>query len=89
MPNPTVAEISAESTRSFEDAVNKCLDRAGRAFGEIEAVWISDLRVVRQSGQSVFRVGMKLTRVVDGRTVTQAAPLSTNVTFRNSSNTLA
>ena len=88
MTMPAVAEVSAESTRSFEDAVNKCLDRAGRAFGEIEAVWIDDMRVVRRCGFSVFRVGMKLTRVVDRHAVTQTS-LSTNVTFQNSSNMLA
>lgn len=60
----TVAEISAASPRSFEDAINKSLDRANDTLTDIEGAWVKEMKVVVRSGRVLeYRVNMKLTFV--------------------------
>ncbi len=60
-----VTEISATSTKSFEDAVNAGLDRANDTIDHIEGAWIKDMKVRVKDGKvKEYRVNMKLTFVV-------------------------
>lgn len=62
----TVAEVSAGSVKSFEDAVNKGLDRANQALDHIEGAWVQEMKVVVKNGRvDEYRVNMKLTYVLD------------------------
>lgn len=65
MSYATVAEVSAGSTKSFEDAVNKGLDRANDALDHIEGVWVKEMKVLLKDGKvNEYRVDMKLTYVL-------------------------
>lgn len=60
-----VAEISATSTKSFEDAVNTGLDRASKTIDNIEGAWVKDMKVRVKNGKvKEYRVNMKLTFVL-------------------------
>ena len=60
-----VAEISAASPSSFEDAINKGLDRANNTLSDIEGAWVKEMKVVVKGGRvREYRVSMKLSFVV-------------------------
>lgn len=60
-----VAEISATSKKSFEDAIKAGLDRANDTLEHIEGAWIKDMKVsVRNGKVDEYRVNMKLTFVL-------------------------
>ncbi|MEL6948611.1 MAG: dodecin family protein [Pseudomonadota bacterium] len=60
-----VAEISASSPESFEDAVNRGLERANKTLDHIEGAWIKDMKVGIQDGKvTSYRVNMKVTFVL-------------------------
>ena len=60
-----VSEISATSTKSFEDAVNSGLERANETLDQIEGAWIKDMKVRVKNGKvTEYRVNMKLTFVL-------------------------
>ena len=61
-----VTEITSGSPKSFEDAVNKGLDRANETLDHIEGAWIKDMKVVVKKGQvAEYRVNMKVTFVLN------------------------
>lgn len=61
----TVTEISTASPTSFEDAINKGLDRANNTLSDIEGAWVKEMKVVVKSGRvQEYRINMKLTSVV-------------------------
>lgn len=60
-----VTEITAESTKSFEDAITLGLTRAGRTLQGIQGAWIAEQKVVWSEGRiSAFRVTMKVTFIL-------------------------
>lgn len=60
-----VAEISAASSSSFEDAINQGLHRANETLDHIEGAWIKEMKVVVRGGKvEEYRINMKLTFVV-------------------------
>lgn len=60
-----VTEISAASPSSFEDAINKGLDRANSTLSDIEGAWVKEMKVVVKGGRvQEYRVSMKLSFVV-------------------------
>ncbi len=60
-----VAEISATSSKSFEDAVNTGLERASKTIDHIEGAWVKDMKVRVKDGKvKEYRVNMKLTFVL-------------------------
>ena len=62
----TVAEVSARSNESFEDAVNRGFDCASSALFHVEGAWVRNMKVIlKDGGISEYRVEMKLTGVVD------------------------
>ena len=61
-----VSEISATSTKSFEDAIQQGLARAGKTLRGIKSAWIKEQRVRVDSGRiAEYQVNMMVTFVLD------------------------
>lgn len=61
-----VVEITAESEKSFEDAVRKGVKRAGKTIKKMRSAWVKDQEAVIKGGEVVaFRVSLKVTFVLD------------------------
>jgi flavin-binding protein dodecin len=61
-----VTEITATSPKSFEDAVQKGLTRAGKTLHNIKGAWIKEQSIDLDDGKiRNFRVDMKVTFVLD------------------------
>ncbi len=57
-----VIEITATSSRSFQDAIESGIARASKTVEEIQGAWVKDQEVVIKSGKIVeYRVRMKVT----------------------------
>ena len=66
MPVAKVSEISATSPKSFEDAVQQGLARAGKTLRNIKGAWIKEQRVRCDGGRIVeYQVNMMVTFVLD------------------------
>jgi flavin-binding protein dodecin len=61
-----VTEISASSTKSFEDAITQGLKRASKTLENVKGAWIQQQKVVCGSGGKIteYRVNMKVTFVL-------------------------
>ncbi|MGI9272939.1 MAG: dodecin family protein [Woeseiaceae bacterium] len=60
-----VTEITAGSSKNFEDAINKGLNRANETLDHIEGAWVNDMKVIVKSGKvDEYRVNLKLTFVL-------------------------
>ena len=60
-----IAEISASSSKSFEDAINAGLERANETLKNIEGAWVKDMKVTVKNGKvKKYRVNLKLTFVL-------------------------
>ena len=61
-----VSEISAISTVSFEDAIQKGLARAGKTIRNIRTAWIKEQQVRLDKGKIIeYQVNMLITFVLD------------------------
>ena len=61
-----VSEISATSTKSFEDAINTGLERAHKTIRNVKSAWIKEQQVRLDKGKIVeYQVNMLLTFVLD------------------------
>ena len=61
-----VSEISATSTKGFEDAVQQGLARASKTLRGSQAAWIKEQRVRCENGRIVeYQVNMMVTFVLD------------------------
>jgi len=59
-------EISSESPKSFEDAIQLGITKAEETLHNVRSVWIKEQEVVVENGKgSRFRVIMKLAFVLD------------------------
>ena len=59
------SEISASSSKSFEDAVRKGIKKMGETVDNIEGAWVKEQKVVVKDGDvDEYRVTMKVTFVV-------------------------
>jgi flavin-binding protein dodecin len=73
MPSPTttasvakVSEISARSTKSFEDAILGGIARAGKTLRNVQSAWVKEMRVEVDDGRIIgFQVNMMVTFVLD------------------------
>ena len=74
MPSPTattasvakVSEISARSTKSFEDAIQAGILRAGKTLRNVQSAWVKEMRVEVDDGRIIgFQVNMMVTFVLD------------------------
>ncbi|OHB66385.1 MAG: hypothetical protein A2Y77_01130 [Planctomycetes bacterium RBG_13_62_9] len=62
-----VIEISANSTKSFEDAVEQGIARASETVENIRSAWIKEQQVKVEDGKIIeYRVDMKVTFVLRG-----------------------
>lgn len=60
-----VTELSASSSKSFEDAVQKGIKRANDTLDNIEGAWIQELKVTCKDGKiDEYRANMKVTFVL-------------------------
>lgn len=58
-------EITASSTKSFEDAVETGVKRFSKTIDKVESAWVKDQKVVVDDGKvSEFRVTMKVTFIL-------------------------
>ncbi|HEX2344043.1 MAG TPA: dodecin family protein [Vicinamibacterales bacterium] len=61
-----VSEISATSTKSFEDAIQKGLARAGKTLRNMRSAWIKEQQVRLEKGKiTEYQVNMAVTFVLD------------------------
>jgi dodecin len=61
-----VSEISATSTKSFEDAIHSGLARAQKTIRNIRSAWVKEQHVRLESGKIVeYQVNMLLTFILD------------------------
>ena len=60
-----VTEITAASTKSFDDAVAIGIARANKTLENVKSAWIKDQKVTVRDGQiEEYRVTMKVTFVL-------------------------
>jgi len=60
-----VTEITAQSTKSFEDALRIGIARAHKTLKNVRSAWIQEQKVKIERGKIVeFRVNMKVTFVL-------------------------
>lgn len=60
-----VTEITAASTKSFEDAVQTGIDRANKRLKNVKGAWIRDQKVKVEKGKiTEYRVNMKVTFIL-------------------------
>jgi flavin-binding protein dodecin len=61
-----VSELSATSTKSFEDAIQQGLDRATKTLRNVKSAWIKEMRVALENDKvSEYQVNMLVTFVLD------------------------
>ena len=59
------SEISASSSKSFEDAIQKGIKKMSETVKNIEGAWIKEQKVVVKDGEvDSYRVTMKVTFIV-------------------------
>ena len=62
-----VSEITATSTKGFEDAIAKGIDRANKTLDKVKGAWVSEFKVDVDDGKIVgYRVIMKVTFILKG-----------------------
>lgn len=63
-----VTELTASSSKSFEDAIENGIKRANRNLDNVEGAWVQDLKVTCKDGKvDEYRVNMKVTFVLHGK----------------------
>jgi dodecin len=64
-----IIELSASSTKSFEDAIANGVGKATDTLHDVTGAWISEQKVVVKAGKIVeYRVQMKVTFVLKATT---------------------
>ena len=62
-----VIELTATSTKSFEDAIQNGIARANKTLKNVEGAWIKEQKVMVNDGKIAgYRVNMMVTFVLDG-----------------------
>lgn len=60
-----VSEITASSTKSFEDAIQQGISRATKTLDKVQSAWIQDQEVAIKGGKiTEYKVRMKVTFVL-------------------------
>jgi len=61
-----ITEISSESPKSFEDAIQNGISRAAKTLHGIKSAWVKEQHVVIENGKvSLYRVDLKVTFLLD------------------------
>lgn len=62
-----VIELTATSSKSFEDAIQQGVSRATKTLKNVQGAWIKEQQVNIEDGRiSGYRVNMMVTFVLDG-----------------------
>lgn len=62
-----VVELTAESSSSFEEAIEKGIAKACDTLRNVQGAWVKEQKVVVKDGKiSAYRVDLKITFVLDG-----------------------
>jgi len=65
-----VVEISATSSKSFEDAIAQGVERANKTLRNVKSAWVKEQEAQVDHGKiSAFKVNLKVTFVLDGEPV--------------------
>jgi len=60
------SEITASSSKSFEDAVRKGIKRFSKTVNNVESAWVKEQKVVVSDGEaSEYRVTMIVTFIIN------------------------
>ena len=60
-----ITEISATSTKSFDDAIKQGVKRADKTLKNIKTAWVEDQQVVIDKGKvTEYRVKLKVTFIL-------------------------
>ena len=60
-----ITELSASSSKSFEDAIEKGIKRANETLDNVEGAWVQDMKVTCKDGKvDEYRVNLKVTFVL-------------------------
>jgi flavin-binding protein dodecin len=60
-----VTEIIASSNKSFEDAIEKGIDRAAKTLKNVEGAWVKEQKVIVKNGKiKEYRVDLKVTFIL-------------------------
>lgn len=60
-----VTEISCSSKKSFEDAIEKGIERADKTLDKVKGAWVSEMKVDVEDGKvSAYRVNLKVTFIL-------------------------
>ena len=61
-----VSEITSTSGRSFEDAIKKGIQRAGKTIKNLQSAWVADQEVAIEKGEiREYRVRLRITFVLE------------------------
>lgn len=61
-----VTEITAQSDKSFDDAIQKGVERACKTLDNVTGAWVQEMTLDVQDGHiSAYRVNMKVTFVLN------------------------
>ena len=61
-----IIELSVESPKSFEDAIQNGITKASKTVHNIKSAWVKEQHVVIDNGKvALYRVDMKVTFVLD------------------------
>jgi flavin-binding protein dodecin len=62
-----ITEISAQSSKSFEDAIQQGMARAAKTIRNIQSAWIKEQQVVVDAQGQItdYRVAMKITFLLE------------------------
>ncbi len=59
------SEITASSSKSFEDAIRHGISKMGTSVDNIESAWVKEQKVIVEKGEvAAYRVTMKVTFIV-------------------------
>lgn len=59
-------EVTASSTKSFQDAIIQGLERAHKTLKNVEGAWIKEQKVILTDGKiTEYRVHMKVTFILN------------------------
>jgi flavin-binding protein dodecin len=60
-----VTEIISSSKKSFDDAVEKGINRASKTLKNVEGAWVKEQKVIVKNGKiSEYRVDLKVTFIL-------------------------
>jgi len=62
-----IIELSADSEKNFEDALQAGIKRANDTLRNVRSVWIKDKEVIIENGTpKVYRLHLKVTFILEG-----------------------